>query len=134
MPEDKRLNNVPLSNKDPAIRVTLLPKDTNANGTIFGGIILSYIDLAAAIEVGKTTSQRAVTKAIKEVIFKAPVRVGDVLSFYTTTKKIGKTSITVQVDVAVLRGKEKEVEVTEAEVTYVCVNNKGVPELVKNEY
>jgi acyl-CoA thioesterase YciA len=133
MSENKIVNTKPMSNKDPAIRVTLLPKDTNANGTIFGGIILSYIDLAAAIEVGKTTSQRAVTKAIKEVIFKAPVRVGDVLSFYTTTKSIGKTSITVEVDVAVLRGREKEVEVTEAEVIYVCVNDKGIPVAVRQE-
>ena len=121
-----------MSNKDPAIRVTLLPKDTNANGTIFGGIILSYIDLAAAIEVGKTTSQRAVTKAIKEVVFKAPVHVGEVLSFYTSTKAIGKTSITVEVDVAVLRGR-KEIPVTEADVTYVCINDKCQPEAVRRE-
>src|SRR6202041_2569128 len=88
----------PVLGKDPAIRVTMLPKDTNANGTIFGGIILSYIDLAAAVEVGKTTPQRAGTKAIKEVVFKAPVRVGEVTSFYTSTKSIGNTSITVRVN------------------------------------
>lgn len=119
-----------ISTKDPAIRVTLLPKDTNANGTIFGGIILSYIDLAAAVEVGKTTSQKAVTKAFKEVIFKAPVRVGEVLSFYTSTKSIGNTSITVQVDVEIFRDNE-EIKVTEAEVTYVCIDAEGKPETVK---
>jgi len=119
-----------ISAKDPAIRVTLLPKDTNANGTIFGGIILSYIDLAAAVEVGKSTSQRTATKAFKEVIFKAPVKVGEVVSFYTSTKCIGHTSITVQVDVEILRGNQ-EVRVTEAEVTYVCIDNQGHPEAVQ---
>ncbi len=127
-------NNIttPISSKDPAIRVTLLPKDTNANGTIFGGIILSYIDLAAAVEVGKTTSQRAVTKSFKEVIFKSPVKVGDLVSFYTTTTRIGNTSITVEVDVEVLRG-DKEIRVTEANVTYVCINDQGHPVPVKKK-
>jgi acyl-CoA thioesterase YciA len=124
------INKDAISGKDPAIRVTLLPKDTNANGTIFGGIILSYIDLAAAVEVGKTTSQRTATKAFKEVIFKAPVRVGEVVSFYTSTKRIGKTSITVQVDVDIFR-QTKEIRVTEAEVTYVCIDEQGRPEAVK---
>jgi acyl-CoA thioesterase YciA len=117
--------------ENPAIRVTMLPKDTNANGTIFGGIILSYIDLAAAVEVGKTTSQRAVTKAIKEVIFKAPVRVGEVASFYTSTTKIGNTSITVHVNVTVWRD-DKEIPVTEAEVTYVTIDDNCRPVAVRN--
>jgi len=121
-----------ISSKDPAIRVTLLPKDTNANGTIFGGIILSFIDLAAAVEVGKTTSQRAVTKAFKEVIFKAPVRIGEVVSFYTSTDHVGNTSVTVKVDVEVLRD-NKEVRVTEAEVTYVCIDHQGHPVPVNKE-
>ena len=129
------IKNTPRStftSKDPAIRVVPLPKDTNANGTIFGGIILSHIDLAASVEVAKTTSQRAVTKAFKEVVFKAPVRVGDLLSFYTSTKHIGKTSITVSVEVAVLR-EDEEVQVTEAEVTYVCIDEQCKPELVKRK-
>jgi acyl-CoA thioesterase YciA len=121
----------PVLGKDPAIRVTMLPKDTNANGTIFGGIILSYIDLAAAVEVGKTTAQRAVTKAINEVVFKAPVRVGEVASFYTSTKHIGNTSITVSVNVAVWRG-DAEIPVTEAEVTYVCIDDNCRPTPVKH--
>jgi acyl-CoA thioesterase YciA len=125
MQKDK-IEYVPHLGADPAIRVVLLPKDTNANGTIFGGIILSHIDLAAAVEVGKTTSQRAVTKAIKEVIFKAPVRVGEVASFYTSTKRIGNTSITVHVDVTVWRN-GSEIPVTEAEVTYVTIDNNCRP-------
>jgi acyl-CoA thioesterase YciA len=122
--------NPPQLGENPAVRVVLLPKDTNANGTIFGGIILSHIDLAAAVEVGKTTPQRAVTKAIKEVVFKAPVRVGEVASFYTSTKKIGNTSITVKVDVTVWRN-NKEIPVTEAEVTYVCIDDSCRPIAVK---
>ena len=67
--------------KDPAIRVVLLPRDTNSLGTIFGGIILSYIDQAGAVAVAKATAQRFVTVALKEVVFKQPVRLGEVVSF-----------------------------------------------------
>jgi len=115
---------------NPAIRVVLLPKDTNKYGTIFGGIILSYIDLAGTVEASKVTSQRLVTIAMKEVVFKAPVHVEDVVSFYTSLIKIGRTSITVHVDVEVLRddgGQGQEVQVTEADVTYVCINDNGKP-------
>src|SRR5271170_3399184 len=104
--------------RNPAIRVVLLPKDTNSHGTIFGGIILSYIDLAGAVEAGKVTNQFYVTKAMKEVSFKEPVRVGEVVSFYTSTTRVGHTSISVHVDVEVVRG-EKEVHVTQADLTYV---------------
>src|SRR5215212_2007067 len=82
---------------EPAIRVVLMPKDTNAHGTIFGGVILSYIDIAAAIEVRKRTLKKIVTKAMHEVIFVAPVFVGDIVSCYTSLVKIGRTSITVKV-------------------------------------
>ncbi len=112
--------------KDPAIRVMLLPKDTNSLGTIFGGIILSYIDLAGSVEAAKNTSQRFVTVAMKEVVFKEPVKVGEVVSFYATTKRIGRTSITIDVDVEVNRN-DGEVKVTEAEVTFVCVDAQGKP-------
>ncbi len=112
--------------RDPAIRIVLLPKDTNANGTIFGGIILSHIDLAGAVEAKKHTRERVVTVAMKEVIFKQPVLVGEVVSFYTSTLKEGSTSITVAVDVEVSRN-GVEVKVTEAELTYVAVNKNGEP-------
>ncbi len=116
-------------NRDPAIRVVLLPKDTNGHGTIFGGIILSYIDLAGTVEVGKITGQLCVTKAVKEVIFKQPVRVGELVSFYTSIVKIGTTSITVHVDVEVLRDNH-EVQVTEADVVYVCIDKNCRPAAV----
>jgi acyl-CoA thioesterase YciA len=113
--------------KDPAIRVVLLPRDTNSLGTIFGGIILSYIDQAGAVAVAKATAQRFVTVALKEVVFKQPVRLGEVVSFYAEVIKVGRASITVEVDVEVNRGDGSVREVTEAQVTFVCINAEGKP-------
>lgn len=115
----------------PAIRIILMPKDTNALGTIFGGIILSHIDLAGAVEAHRHVSGRLVTVAMREVVFHAPVFVGDLVSFYTETSRLGRTSITVQVVVEAerrTRGSGR-VKVTEAEVVYVHVdqNNQPVP-------
>ena len=114
-------------NRDPAIRITLLPRDTNSQGTIFGGVILSYIDTAGAIEAHRHTRMpRFVTVAMKEVIFHKPVFVGDLVSFYCETLRVGTTSITVRVVVEVERlGKSERVRVTEAEVIYVAVNERG---------
>ena len=116
-----------MEQRDPAIRITLLPRDTNSQGTIFGGVILSYIDTAGAIEAHRhTRMQRFVTVAMKEVIFHKPVYVGDLVSFYAETTRVGKTSITVRVIVESERlGKSERVRVTEAEVIYVAVNEKG---------
>ena len=112
---------------DPAIRITLLPRDTNSQGTIFGGVILSYIDTAGAIEAHRHTKmERFVTVAMKEVIFHKPVFVGDLVSFYAEVVSVGTTSITVRVMVEVERlGKDERVRVTEAEVIYVAVDEKG---------
>lgn len=110
---------------DPAIRITLLPRDTNSTGTIFGGVILSYIDMAGAIEAHRRTRmERFVTVAMREVIFHKPVLVGDLVSFYSETVRIGTTSITVRVVVETERvGISSEpVRVTEAEVVYVAVD------------
>ena len=118
-----------MEHRDPAIRITLLPRDTNSQGTIFGGVILSYIDTAGAIEAHRHTGmQRFVTVAMKEVIFHKPVFVGDLVSFYAETVRVGTTSITVHVIVEVERlgkGERMRVRVTEAEVIYVAVNEKG---------
>jgi acyl-CoA thioesterase YciA len=113
--------------RDPAIRITLLPRDTNSQGTIFGGVILSYIDTAGAIEAHRhTRMERFVTVAMREVIFHKPVFVGDLVSFYCETVRVGKTSITVRVVVEAERlGKDGQVRVTEAEVVYVAVNKEG---------
>ena len=111
--------------RDPAIRITLLPRDTNSAGTIFGGVILSYIDMAGAIEAHRRTGmERFVTVAMREVIFHKPVFVGDLVSFYAETVNIGNTSITIRVIVETERvGSKTEVlRVTEAEVVYVAVD------------
>jgi acyl-CoA thioesterase YciA len=113
-------------NREPTIRTVLLPRDTNANGTIFGGIILSHIDLAGAVEAKKNTRERVVTVAMKEVVFKQPVLVGELVSFYTSTKRIGKTSITVEVEVFSDR-QGQTVPVTAAELTFVAVDADGHP-------
>jgi acyl-CoA thioesterase YciA len=119
-----------MSDRLPAIKVLLLPKDTNAFGTIFGGVILAHIDLASAVEARKTAPLRYVTKAMREVEFHAPVFVGDIVSFYTETSRVGRTSITVKVLVEVERwggGQGERVKVTEAEVVLVAIGADGQP-------
>jgi acyl-CoA thioesterase YciA len=111
--------------RDPAIRLTLLPRDTNPQGTIFGGIILSYIDIAGAVEAHRRTGiERFVTVAMREVVFHHPVFVGDLVSFYATTTRIGTTSITISIVVEAERygGTSERIKVTEAEVIYVAVD------------
>jgi len=113
--------------RDAAIRLTMMPRDTNAHGTVFGGIILSYIDVAGGVEaVRHTRHERFVTVAMKEVIFHEPVFMGDLVSFYAETLRVGNTSITIHVVVEAERFGErgKKVTVTEAEVTYVAINEK----------
>ena len=115
-------------NADPAIRITMLPRDTNSQGTIFGGVILSYIDMAGAIEAHRHTGmERFVTVAMREVIFHQPVFVGDLVSFYSETVKVGTTSITTRVVVEAERYGSPGVKarVTEAEVIYVAVDREG---------
>src|SRR5437016_14186685 len=120
------------SERFPAIRVTMLPKDTNAYGTIFGGVILSYIDLAGGVECRRQSPKhKFVTKSMHEVVFVAPVHLGDLVTFYTRTLRIGRTSITVGVEVDVERlgveGTREVVHVTSAEVVYVAVGAEGKP-------
>ncbi len=111
----------------PSIRRVMMPRDTNAFGTIFGGVILSEIDLAAAVEAHRHHGGRLVTVAMDGVIFRAPVNVGDCVSFFTETLRIGKTSIRVKIRVwAEARfSTGKEVFVTEAEATMVAVDDRG---------
>ena len=113
----------------PAIRITLLPRDTNAFGTVFGGVILSYIDLAGAIEARRLYRQNFVTKAMREVAFVAPVHVGDLATFYTRKIRSGTTSVTIAVEVEVERlgphGQRDTVKVTNAEVVYVAIDEEG---------
>jgi len=125
-----------MTERFPAIRVTMLPRDTNAYGTIFGGVILSYIDLAGGIECRRQSPKKFVTKAMREVVFVAPVHLGDLVTFYTRTIRIGNTSITVDVEVEAerlgLQGTKEVVRVTEAEVIYVAVGDDGSPTSIKS--
>ena len=144
-----------MSTQVPAIKVLLLPKDTNAYGTIFGGVILSHVDLASAIEARRIAPHHFVTKAMREVEFHEPVYVGDIISFYTETVRVGRTSVTVrvlveaerwgavpelaagvrnQVSAAVRAGGHGEtVKVTEAEVVLVAIGPDGRPVPVRSE-
>ena len=114
--------------RDAAIRLTMMPRDTNAHGTVFGGVILSYIDVAGGVEaIRHTRHNRFVTVAMKEVIFHEPVYIGDLVSFYAKTLRVGNTSITIHVDVEAERFGTPGVivRVTEAEVIFVAVDDKG---------
>ena len=114
---------------EPAIRVLMMPRDTNAQGTIFGGVILSYIDQAGAIEARRQGSKIMLTVAMDKITFHQPVFVGDLVSFWTETIRIGNTSITVKVVVDVFRSDDPAQRrlVTEAQVVYVNVGEDGKP-------
>ena len=125
-----------MSERVPAIKVLLLPKDTNQMGTIFGGVILSHIDLASAVEARKCAAHRYVTRAMREVEFHEPVFLGDIVNFFTETMRIGRTSITVRVSVEAERwgaGRGERVKVTEAEVVLVAVDDTGRPVPIRPE-
>ncbi len=114
---------------EPAIRVLMMPRDTNAYGTIFGGVILSYIDQAGAIEARRQGSTKMVTVSMDKVVFHAPVQVGDLVSFWTEAIRIGTTSVTIRVVVEAWRQKPSHdpVTVTEAQVVYVNVGDDRRP-------
>jgi len=113
------------SHQQPSIRRVMMPRDTNALGTIFGGVILSEIDLAAAIEAHQYHADKIVTIAMDQIEFRHPVFVGDLVSFFTKTLRVGRTSITVGVSVWAQRARDRTqtIHVTEAKVTMVAVDD-----------
>jgi acyl-CoA thioesterase YciA len=115
--------------KQPAIRVLMMPRDTNAWGTIFGGVILSYIDQAGAVEAVDYGCAHVLTVAMDKVEFHEPVYVGDLVSFHTSIERVGRTSIAVKVEVESQRrlAPSERVIVTEASVVYVNVDAEGRP-------
>jgi acyl-CoA thioesterase YciA len=119
---------------EPSIRVTMMPRDTNPVGTIFGGVILSYLDLAGGIEARKHANKMFVTVAMHGVEFIAPVFVGDLVSFYTRTLKLGRTSVTIDIVVEAVRheGSGDRIRVMEAEVVYVAVDENRRPIPIKD--
>ncbi|MCB1181946.1 acyl-CoA thioesterase [bacterium] len=113
---------------EPAIRVLMMPRDTNHHGTIFGGVILSHIDQAGAVAAIARGCPRVVTVAMDKVVFEQPVRVGDLVSFYAEVIRVGRTSLTIEVRVEAARRTGGEtVPVTSAEVTYVHIDAEGRP-------
>jgi acyl-CoA thioesterase YciA len=118
---------VMIPNQQPALRVMPLPADVNAAGDIFGGWVMAQVDIAGAIAAFRRARGRIATVAVNSFLFKQPISVGDVVSFYATIIKTGKTSITVDVEVFAERNPANPftVKVTEAVLTYVCLNPDG---------
>ena len=111
------------------MKVIPMPADCNANGDIFGGWVMAQVDLAGSVLPARYVQGRMATVAVNEFIFKQPVRVGDILSFYAHVSRIGNTSITVQVEVYAERYRHQGqfMKVTEASLTYVAIDDSGRP-------
>ena len=117
---------------EPTLRVVPMPSDSNSNGDIFGGWIMSQVDIAGAIPVVQLVDGRVATVAVNSFVFKQPVFIGDLVSFYATIKKIGTTSVTVNVEVFAQRKARMEiVKVTNANLTYVHIDKNGKPKPIK---
>lgn len=113
--------------QEPVLRVMPMPADVNAAGDIFGGWVMAQVDIAGAIPAMRRARGRIATVAVNSFLFKQPITVGDVVSFYATIARVGKTSITVDVQVYAERNPANPlvVKVTEATLTYVCLNADG---------
>jgi acyl-CoA thioesterase YciA len=121
---------VPLpTHKELVLKVIPMPADCNANGDIFGGWVMAQVDLAGSVLPARVVRGRMATVAVNEFIFKQPVRVGDILSFFSEITRIGNTSVTVKVEVYAerFRSQGSYVKVTEASVTYVAIDDNGKP-------
>lgn len=117
------------------LKVIPMPADCNANGDIFGGWVMAQVDLAGAVLPARYVNGRLATVAVNEFVFKQPVKVGDILSFFSTIKRIGNTSITVKVEVFAERFtlQGTYLKVTEAMVTYVAIDALGKPRHIQRK-
>ena len=117
------------TDKELVLKVIPMPADCNANGDIFGGWVMAQVDLAGAVIPARYTQGRQATVAVNQFIFKQPVRVGDILSFFASLTRIGRTSVTVQVEVYAerFRSQGTYIKVTEASLTYVAIDDNGQP-------
>ena len=123
-----------LPDRDPVLRVVPMPSDANHTGDIFGGWIMSQVDIAGAIPAMELAQGRVATVAVNSFTFKQPVIIGDVVSFYAKVVRVGRTSITVDVEVYARRRSLREVvKVTEATLTYVAVDDNRRPRPVNPE-
>ena len=123
------------TDRELVMRVMPLPADSNANGDIFGGWIMAQVDLAGAVLPARIAKGRIATVAVNEFIFKQPVSIGDLLSFYAHVVRVGRTSITVRVEVYAERDPAnlRVVKVTEANVTYVAIDRNGQPRTIPKD-
>ncbi len=136
------MSEIPISNsantvelpkdKELVLKVIPMPGDCNANGDIFGGWVMAQVDLAGSVVPARYVNGRMATVAVNEFIFKQPVRVGDILSFFSEITRIGNTSITVSVEVFAerFRSQGKYVKVTQASLTYVAIDDDGKPRVI----
>ncbi|MBM3363532.1 MAG: acyl-CoA thioesterase [Betaproteobacteria bacterium] len=117
------------------MKVIPLPADVNANGDIFGGWVMAQVDLAGSVLPARYIKGRMATVAVNEFVFKQPVRVGDILSFFASIRRVGNTSITVQVEVFAERyvAQGQYMKVTEASLTYVAIDEQGRPRAIPRE-
>jgi acyl-CoA thioesterase YciA len=116
--------------EQPVLRIVPMPADTNAHGTIFGGWVMSQVDIAGSVVAWDRAQGPVVTVAVNSFVFREPVHVGDLVSFYARVLKIGHTSITVDVEVYAqrrLQGRNIAVKVTEAQLTYVGIDGERKP-------
>ncbi|ADX47885.1 acyl-CoA thioesterase [Paracidovorax avenae] len=117
------------TDKELVLKVIPMPADCNANGDIFGGWVMAQVDLAGSVLPARHVQGRMATVAVNEFVFKQPVRVGDILSFFSSITRIGRTSVTVEVEVYAERfaAQGRYVKVTEARLTYVAIDASGKP-------
>ena len=117
------------ADKELVLRVLPMPADSNANGDVFGGWIMAQVDLAGSVLPSRIAKGRITTVAVNQFVFKQPVSIGDLLSFYATVERVGNTSITVRVEVYAERNPAdvQVVKVTEANLTYVAIDRDGKP-------
>jgi acyl-CoA thioesterase YciA len=126
---------ITLPHREPTLRVAAMPSDANYTGDIFGGWLMGQVDIAGSIPAVHRAKGRVATVAVNSFVFKQPIFVGDVVSFYATVVKLGTTSITVDVEVYVQRDPENPtcLKVTEATLTYVAVGEDRRPRAVPPE-
>jgi acyl-CoA thioesterase YciA len=121
------------TDKELVLKVIPMPADCNANGDIFGGWVMAQVDLAGSVVPARHVDGRMATVAVNQFVFKQPVRVGDILSFFAEVTRIGNTSITVKVEVYAerFRSQKRYVKVTEASLTYVAIDDFGKPRKIE---
>ena len=123
------------TDKELVLKVIPMPADTNSNGDIFGGWVMAQVDLAGSVLPARRIRGRMATVAVNEFIFKQPVRVGDLLSFFAEVTRVGNTSMTIRVEVFAesIRTQGRYVKVTEATLTYVAIDEQGRPRSISDQ-